>query len=193
MGRLGRNSHPTWVGLLAYLRRGDEGDASLDTAKSPGGRENAPSSATVQVVPRPHFVHMSGMWYNRHKGGTAVIRYRLWELWGERRRAAKRPVTIWEIAQATGISRGTLSRLLNDPGYVTTTRVVDKLCEYFGCQPGDLLVHIPEKKPAPGQARPVARKIKKPRRRTEPRGRELPSAEVLRALGSVCPTKEEKR
>ena len=125
------------------------------------------------------------------EGGIAVIQYRLWELWGERRRAEKRPVTVEEIAQATGISRGTLSRLLNDPGYVTTTRVVDKLCEYFGCQPGDLLVHIPDG-PSPGQARPAAREIKKTRKRTEPRGRELPSAEVLRALGSVRPTRGEK-
>ena len=123
-----------------------------------------------------------------------MIRYRLWELWGERRRAAKRPVTVQEIAQATGISRGTLSRLINEPGYVTTTRVIDRLCAYFGCQPGDLLVYIPEKKkPTPIQARPMARKIKKPRKRAESPGRELPSAEVLRALGSVRPIRKEKR
>ena len=125
-----------------------------------------------------------------------MIRYRLWELWGERRRAAKRPVTVQEIAQATGISRGTLSRLINEPGYVTTTRVIDRLCAYFGCQPGDLLVYIPEnKKPAPGQTRLMARKIKKPRKRADEHPeRELPSAETLRALGSMRPArKEEKR
>jgi len=83
-----------------------------------------------------------------------MLQNRLWELWGEQRRAERRPVTIWDIARATGISRGTLSRLVNDPGYVTTTRVIDKLCAYFRCQPGDLLVYLPEnQQPAPGQAR----------------------------------------
>jgi len=49
------------------------------------------------------------------------------------------------------------------------------------------------KKPVPRQARKVARKIKKTRKRTESSERELPSAEMLRALGSIRLAKEEKR
>jgi len=42
--------------------------------------------------------------------------------------------------------RNTLSKLadVRERRYVTNTDVVDRLCHYFNCQPGDLLVYVPD-------------------------------------------------
>jgi putative transcriptional regulator len=53
-------------------------------------------------------------------------------------------VTVSEIAQATGIHRATLSKMANQPGANIGTEIIDKLCRYFGCQPGTLMVFIDE-------------------------------------------------
>lgn len=80
-----------------------------------------------------------------------MIRYRFRELWEAKQRAENRRITLVEIARATGISRNTLSRLadVRQTRYVTNTGVIDRLCRYFGCQPGDLLVYVPDE----GEAR----------------------------------------
>jgi putative transcriptional regulator len=49
------------------------------------------------------------------------------------------------IAETTGISRATIGRISKDPKHITTTDVIDKLCEFFNCQPGELLSYIPNK------------------------------------------------
>ena len=51
----------------------------------------------------------------------------------------KRRITIKEVAETTGISRPTLTRLSNNAGYNTNTDTINLLCEYFECEPGDLL------------------------------------------------------
>lgn len=75
-----------------------------------------------------------------------VIRYRFRELWEAKQRAENRRITLMEIAQATGISRNTLSRLadVRQTRYVTNTGIIDRLCNYFNCQPGDLLEYVSE-------------------------------------------------
>lgn len=54
----------------------------------------------------------------------------------------RRRITINDVCAETGLSRPTVSRLSNVPGYVTTTDTVETLCRYFGCTPGDLLVLV---------------------------------------------------
>lgn len=54
----------------------------------------------------------------------------------------RRRITLNDVAEETGLSRPTLSRLANVPGYVTSTDTIEKLCRYFGCSPGELLVLI---------------------------------------------------
>ena len=54
----------------------------------------------------------------------------------------RRRITINEVCDATGLSRPTVSRIANTPGYKTNTDTLDVLCKYFGCQPGDLLVYV---------------------------------------------------
>ena len=48
------------------------------------------------------------------------------------------------IAEATGIHRATLSKMANQPGANIGTDIIDKLCRYFGCQPGELLMFVDE-------------------------------------------------
>ena len=71
-----------------------------------------------------------------------MIRFRLAELIADKAFAERRVVPLSEVAQATGIHRATLSKIANQPGANIGTEIIDKLCRYFGCQPGDLLRYI---------------------------------------------------
>ena len=72
-----------------------------------------------------------------------MIRIKLIQLLDEKGFKERRRITISEVAEKTGISRATLTRIANVPGNVTNTDTLDALCEYLECQPGDLLVYIP--------------------------------------------------
>ncbi len=58
---------------------------------------------------------------------------------------------ITDLARGAGLSRTTAHTLY----YATATRVdfetLEKLCRYFGCGVGDLLVYRPEATPTPGE------------------------------------------
>ena len=54
----------------------------------------------------------------------------------------RRRITINDVCQETGLSRPTVSRIANIPGYVTSTDTIEKLCRYFECTPGELLVLV---------------------------------------------------
>ena len=56
--------------------------------------------------------------------------------WGRR-------VTISEVAEATGISRMTLNRMMRHQGYNTITDHLDKLCTYFQCDLSELVRYVP--------------------------------------------------
>ena len=71
-----------------------------------------------------------------------MIRFRLAELIADKSFKERRVVTISEIAQATGIHRATLSKVANQPGANIGTEIIDKLCRYFGCQPGELMTYV---------------------------------------------------
>ena len=73
-----------------------------------------------------------------------MIRFRLAELIADKSFKERRVVTVSEIAQATGIHRATLSKVANQPGANIGTEIIDKLCLYFGCQPGELMLFIDE-------------------------------------------------
>jgi putative transcriptional regulator len=71
-----------------------------------------------------------------------MIRFRLAELIADKSFKERRVVTVSEIAQATGIHRATLSKVANQPGANIGTEIIDKLCRYFGCQPGELMTYV---------------------------------------------------
>jgi putative transcriptional regulator len=79
------------------------------------------------------------------RGEIKVIRFRLKELIAEKEFQENRRITLDEIAAAVDLSRPTLSRIINERGYSTSTAVLDRLCEYFSCGVGDLAVYIASK------------------------------------------------
>lgn len=83
----------------------------------------------------------------RHRlGFIQVIRFRLAELTADKAFKERRVVPLSEIAQATGIHRATLSKIVNQPGANIGTDLIDRLCRYFQCQPGDLLTYVDDDK-----------------------------------------------
>ncbi len=77
---------------------------------------------------------------------TIVIRFKLKQQIADLEFRERRRVTIQEIADATGVNRMTLSKMLNQHGAIIRTDVLDRLCEYFGCQVGDLAEFVEEEK-----------------------------------------------
>lgn len=73
-----------------------------------------------------------------------MIRFRLTELIADKAFKERRVVPLTEVADATGIHRATLSKMANQPGANIGTDIIDKLCKYLGCQPGDLLMYVDE-------------------------------------------------
>ncbi len=56
----------------------------------------------------------------------------------------KRHITLKEVADATGISRMTLHRMVKNPAYNACTEHLDKLCRYFGCDIASLICWLPD-------------------------------------------------
>ncbi|MAA75543.1 MAG: transcriptional regulator [Salinisphaeraceae bacterium] len=73
-----------------------------------------------------------------------MIRILFKQMLDEKSFQERRRITLNEVCEATGLSRPTISRIANTPGYKTNTDSLDVLCRYFGCQPGDLLVWVDE-------------------------------------------------
>ena len=73
-----------------------------------------------------------------------MIRFRLSELIAEKAFKERRAVSLTEVADQSGVHRATLSKMANQPGANIGTDIIDKLCKYFGCQPGDLLMYVDE-------------------------------------------------
>ncbi len=75
-----------------------------------------------------------------------MIIFTVRDLWEEKQRKEGRRITLLEMSRETGINRNTLAKLV-DPRqepYTTNTDVINRLCKYFDCQPGDLLVYVPD-------------------------------------------------
>lgn len=60
--------------------------------------------------------------------------------------AEGRRVTIGEVAEAAGIHRMTMSKMINQRGYNTGAENLDRLCAFFGCQVEDLVEYVPNGK-----------------------------------------------
>lgn len=71
-----------------------------------------------------------------------MIRFRLAELVADKAFKERRVVSLSEIAESTGIHRATLSKMANQPGANIGSEIIDKLCRYFACQPGDLMSYL---------------------------------------------------
>ena len=69
-----------------------------------------------------------------------MIQCRLWELMAAKSRHDRRRITYDDIYLQTRISKTALTRLANDRDKRVALSIVDRLCDYFDCQPGDLFV-----------------------------------------------------
>jgi putative transcriptional regulator len=79
-----------------------------------------------------------------------MIRFKLGEVMEKKRFADGKRFSITDIASATGLSRVTLSKILNQKGYGTGTDTIDRLCHFFGCMVEDLMEHLPDEKDESG-------------------------------------------
>jgi len=73
-----------------------------------------------------------------------MIRFLLKERIADKEFSEKRRISMDEISKSTGISRQTLSRMMNTHGYNATTDNLDKLCDYFNCELEGIAVRVPE-------------------------------------------------
>jgi putative transcriptional regulator len=74
---------------------------------------------------------------------VTMIQCRLRELMAAKGRHERRRITYDDIQQQTGVNKTTLVRLANDRYDLIAALTMDRLCAYFGCQPGELFVFIP--------------------------------------------------
>lgn len=81
-----------------------------------------------------------------------MLRYKLKELIADKEFKDRRRVLIQEVADATGIARNTLSKMLNQHGASVRTENLDRLCAYFDCPIEALVEYVPEHTMAGGPA-----------------------------------------
>lgn len=75
-----------------------------------------------------------------------MIRFKLAEQIEKLQFKQSRRITIQEVAEATGVNRMTLSKILNHKGHSTGTDTLDRLCTYFNCRIEDLVEHVPDER-----------------------------------------------
>jgi putative transcriptional regulator len=68
-----------------------------------------------------------------------MIRVLFKQLLDEKSFQERKRITVSDVSHETGISRATLTRISNIPGYNTNTDTLNALCRYFDCTPGELL------------------------------------------------------
>jgi putative transcriptional regulator len=73
---------------------------------------------------------------------ASMIRFKLAEQMEKKQFAESRRITVQEVAEATGVNRMTLSKILNHRGYSTGTDILDRLCTYFACPIEELVEHV---------------------------------------------------
>lgn len=72
-----------------------------------------------------------------------MLRYKFKELIADKEFRERRRVLVQEIADATGINRNTLSKMLNQHGVSVRTENLDRLCAYFDCRIENLVEYVP--------------------------------------------------
>ena len=73
-----------------------------------------------------------------------MIQCRLRELIAIKERRDMRRITYDDILAEVGVSKNTLVRLANDRAAMIGISVINRLCAYFQCHPGELFVYVPD-------------------------------------------------
>jgi putative transcriptional regulator len=71
-----------------------------------------------------------------------MLRFKLKERIADKEFSERRRITIQEIAETTGITRNTLSKMLNQHGTSVRSENLDRLCAYFACRIEDLVEYV---------------------------------------------------
>jgi DNA-binding Xre family transcriptional regulator len=72
-----------------------------------------------------------------------MLRFKLKERIADKEFRDGRRISLLAVAEATGIGRITLSRMLNR-GTNLRSDTLDRLCNYFGCRIEEIVEHIPK-------------------------------------------------
>lgn len=71
-----------------------------------------------------------------------MIRFHLKRMMSDWEFREGRRLSIAELAEKSGVTRPTLSRILNQRGYNTTTDNIGRLCAFFNCRVEDLVEYV---------------------------------------------------
>lgn len=78
------------------------------------------------------------------KGDGWMIQCRMRELIAIKGRRERRRITYEDIQAESGVNKNSIAKLTNDRSAMVGISVIDRLCAYFECQPGDLFVFVQE-------------------------------------------------
>jgi putative transcriptional regulator len=78
-------------------------------------------------------------------GEEMMIQFRLKELMARKERLEDHRITYAVITAQTRISPSTLSRMANNGLDLVALSVVDRLCAFFPCTAGDLIVYVADR------------------------------------------------
>ncbi len=73
-----------------------------------------------------------------------AIKFRLKSLIEQKEIAENRRITYRDIAFEAGVSTNTLTQMANQKMKQIGLITIDKLCKYFDCTPGDILIYVPD-------------------------------------------------
>jgi putative transcriptional regulator len=76
-----------------------------------------------------------------------MLRFKVKERIADKEFRESRRISLGEVAEAAGIGRVTLSRMLNR-GTNVKSDTLDRLCAYFGCRIEELVEHVPAQAPS---------------------------------------------
>lgn len=71
-----------------------------------------------------------------------MLRFKLRERIADLEFKQRRRITLQEIAEKSGVSRMTLSKMINQHGAVVRSDVIDALCKYFQCKVQELVQYV---------------------------------------------------
>ena len=56
----------------------------------------------------------------------------------------RRRITYEDIQAESRVNKNSIAKLTNDRSAMMGMSTLDRMCTYFECQPGDILIYVPE-------------------------------------------------
>ena len=78
---------------------------------------------------------------------NVTVNNRLAVLLAEKQVKERRNISLSEVAEMTGVSRQALYKWENNKVNRFDVPVINAICKYFGIQPGELFVYVPDETP----------------------------------------------